>query len=293
MTPKPTRNEESTITVSEIKMAELTFNIVGTSPLMPHSASAHAKGQLLFPAPKKNAAERATTMKHEPFKEYVEAAYRFTDAEAGKTRLYMPGSCIHAAMKDVAIDMIGTKKAQIGRLTSVPEMKLPLYGIPKINTMMVRSSDMNRTPDIRTLPVLERWALPNVTVRFVRSLIKEASIANLLGNAGIILGIGDGRPQHGYFTFGTFRLAANDDEELLDIMKTGQRAAQDKALADPEYYDIETEQLLNWFLDEQKKRAAAPPSEPKRRTPTKAPDVPAAVVTKRRRNGRSAEANRS
>ncbi len=49
------------ITITEIKMNEMRFNIIGTSPLMPHAVSAKAAGSLLFPAPKKNAAEKATS----------------------------------------------------------------------------------------------------------------------------------------------------------------------------------------------------------------------------------------
>lgn len=290
------------ITVSEIQMTVVNFNIVGMTPLMPHSPSAHAKGQLLFPAPKKNAAERATTMKHEPFVEFREAAYRFSDEEPGPTRLYYPASGIKAAIRDVAIDMIGTKKSQIGRLTTVMGQKLRLYGVPSVNTMLVRSSDINRTPDIRTLPCLERWAIPNISIRFVNSLIKPESIVNLMANAGIIVGIGDGRPQNGYFDYGTWRLCQDDDKELREIMKMG-RAAQDKALDDPEYYDLESEQLLTWFLAEKKRRAALPPAQPKTTQPkaktrgrkkkdwTVPPDVVAALQSKNNGRGTRAKAN--
>jgi hypothetical protein len=241
---------------------------------MPHSASAHAKGQLLYPSPRKNAAERATSMKHEPHVEFRDAAYQFSDVEVGETRLYQPASAIKAAIRDVAIDMIGTKKAQIGRLTTIVGEKLPLYGTPKLKTMLVRSSDMNKTPDIRTLPCITRWAVPNVVVSFVGSLIKEGSVANLVANAGIIVGIGDGRPQKGYFDFGKWRLAPDNDEELLDIIATGGREAQELALAEPEFYDLESEKLIEWFLAEKKRRASAPPADTKRRTAAMPPVSP-------------------
>lgn len=268
------KSEPDAITISEIRMTEMRFNLVGITPLMPHSASAHAKGQLLYPSPRKNAAERATSMKHEPHVEFREAAYQFSDIEIGETRLYQPASAIKAAIRDVAIDMIGTKKAQIGRLTTIVGEKLQLYGTPKLKTMLVRSSDMNRTPDIRTLPCIHRWAVPNVVVSFVGSLIKESSVANLVANAGIIVGIGDGRPQKGYFDFGKWRLAPDDDEELLDIIATGGREAQEQALAEPEYYDLESEKLIEWFLAEKRQRSAAPPAETKRRTAAMPPVSP-------------------
>ena len=274
--PKMMAKPDPIVTVVEIQMTDMQFNLVGVTPLMPHSASAHAKGQLLFPAPKKNAAERATSMKHEPYDEYREAAYQFDDNEAAATRLYMPAAAIKAGIRDVAIDMVGTKKSQIGRLTTVVGTKLALYGVPCIHSMLVRSSDMNKTPDVRTLPVLKQWAIPKVRIRFVNSLIKETSMANLIGNAGIIVGIGDGRPQHGYFDFGMWRLCQDDDKELKEIMRLGGRKAQEAALADPEFYDLETEKLLRWFEAEKKRRSAAPPPQPKSRRPVVPPEIVAA-----------------
>lgn len=258
---KPSKTtEDDVIVVSQIKMTEMRFNLVGTTPLMPHSVSAHSRLELLRPRGKKNAAEKATTLKHEPLREYQEAAYKFTDLEADKTRMYMPAGAIKAALKDVAIDMVGTRKAQIARLTTVVGHKLPLFGVPKLVQNGVRSSDMKRTPDIRTLPILARWAIPDVVIRHVHELVPQASIANLLANAGIIMGIGDGRQQKGYFDFGCWRLVGDDDEELLEIMAEGGKAAQDAALAEPEYYDLETEQLMTMFYEAEKNRTAAPAS---------------------------------
>lgn len=280
---KATQQDNNSVTISQISMTEMRFNLVGTSPLVPHAVSAKAKGALLFPSPRKNAAERASTMKHEPFDEYREAAYRFTDDETKATgvRLYMPAGCVHGAMSQVAVDMVGAARAQVARLTSVPGLKLPVYGVPQIWTTIVRSSDMKKTPDIRTLPILKQWAIPGVIVRFVGSLIKEQSIANLLANSGVIIGIGDGRPERGKLTMGCFRLAADDDAELRQIMRAGGLKAQDAALADPEYYDLETESLLTWFLEEKKKRAAQPAQSPKRRPAFTPPKVEPAVIAKR------------
>lgn len=246
------------ITVAEIHRANLRVNIVGTSPLVPHAMSAKAAGSLLFPAPKKNATERATSMKHEPYEEYRDAAYKFRDEDKTDTRLYMPAGAFHGAMAQAAIDMIGVKKAQIARLTSVPGNKIPVFGVPQIFCSIVRSSDMARTPDIRTLPILPEWAA-TFTVSYVDSLIKQQSIVNLLGAAGDVVGIGDGRPEKGKLTFGQFRLVNDDDPDFIRICKMQRRAAQDQALKDPQFYDIETQSLLTWFEEEKVRRTAAPP----------------------------------
>jgi hypothetical protein len=233
---KPQDNIGESISITEIKMSHMRFNIIGTSPLMLHAVSAKAAGSLLFPAPKKNAAERATTMKHEPFEEFRDACYMFTDIDEQPTRLYMPGAAFHAAIASVAIDMVGARKAQIARLTNVPTAKIPIYGIPKLIMSIVRSSDMARTPDVRTLPILTEWCC-EVPVQFVATLLKELSIANLLAAAGVIIGVGDGRPEKGKLSRGQFRLC-NDDDDDFNHIKAMSKAAQDAALANPEPYDL-------------------------------------------------------
>lgn len=254
--------ENDVVTVTEIKMTKMTFNIVGTSPLVIHAVSAKSKGNLLFPSPKKNAAERASTLKHEPYEEFLDAAYRFNDSENKPTRLYMPAGAFHGAMASVAIDMAGAKKSQIGRLTTIPGGKIPIYGIPQFWMTVVRSSDMARTPDIRTLPILPQWACV-VTVQFVGSLIKQESIANLLAAAGVIIGVGDGRPEKGKLSMGQFRICSDDDNEFAQIIKHGQ-AVQDKALIDPAMFDDETAKLYEWFKHEKTQRAAQPTTSPKK-----------------------------
>jgi hypothetical protein len=273
--------ENDTITIVEIKLRTVRVNIVGTSPLVPHAMSFKAQQSLLYPSMRKNATERATSMKHEPFEEYRNAAYVYADEEKQPVRMYMPASSIHSAMSNVALDMVGARKAQIARLTSVPGMKLPLYGIPKIYRTMVRSSDPQRTPDVRTLPILEKWALPGVVIEFVDSLISEQSIINLLANSGAMVGIGDGRKEKGKLSQGSFRICNDTDAELREIMKTGTLKAQDAALANPQYYDIE--RLLTWFLEEKKTRVAAPAPSRKKHIPDAA--VIDASGKKGKRNG--------
>ena len=160
-------------------------------------------------------------MKHEPYEEFVDACYQFTDEDKAPTRLWMKGSAFHGAMASVAIDMVGAKKAQIGRLTNVPIEKVAIFGVPKIWCTIVRSSDMARTPDVRTLPILPKWAC-TIDVRFVGSLIKAASIGNLLGAAGVIVGIGDGRPEKGKLSMGNSSLSLT---MILNSYKSERRAA--------------------------------------------------------------------
>jgi len=278
---KPSKNETGEpMTVAEIHMTNMDFFIVGESPLVPHAVSAKAAGQLLFPSPKKNAAEKASSMKHEPYEEFVDACYKFTDEDGQAARLYMPAGAFHGAMASVAIDMVGAKKAQIGRLTTVLGGKIPIFGVPQIYTTIVRSSDMARTPDVRTLPILPEWAC-TIRVQFVGSLIKSQSVANLLGAAGVIVGVGDGRPEKGKLSMGRFRLVNEDDPDYRRILKQGTKA-QDAALADPKPYDLETEKLLSWFNAERHRRAAAPAPQPRG---TKKPKPILQQVVGKKKNG--------
>lgn len=278
----PKEDVDKVVTVNQISMNRMQFYVVGTSPLMPHAMSAKAAGNLLFPPPKKTQAEKATSMKHEPYEEFRDAAYQFQDTDDQPTRLYMPGSCFHSALAAVAIDMAGAKKSQIGRLTSIPSEKVQIWGIPKIRCSIVRSSDMNRTADVRTLPILPQWAA-TFEVDFVGSLIKEQSLVNLLAAAGIIVGIGDGRPQKGKLSFGRFRLCNEDDPEYLHITKFG-RKMQDAALRAPEFYDTETKRLLNWFDEERTRRSAAPIQAPRNKDKSKGKIEIAAM--KKKENGK-------
>lgn len=253
---------ESQVSITEIQLTQVSFNLVGVSPLVPHAVSFKNKGQLLFPSGRKTTAEKATSMKHDPFNEFRDAAYKFKDNDQ-PTRLYMPGGAFHGAMANAAIDMVGAKKAQIGRLTNIVGDKIPVWGIPQIYSTIVRSSDMARTPDVRTLPIIPKWAAM-ITVQFVGSLIKTASVANLLGAAGVIIGIGDGRPEKGKLAYGKFRVCSDDDAELIQIMKSGGLTPQDQALADPSFYDAETAELLSWFESEKTQRIASPAKEQSR-----------------------------
>lgn len=255
---KTNTTDNPVLNILEIELSNVQFHVVGISPFVPHAMSFKAQSSILFPSPKKNAAEKAVTMKHEPFEEFRDAAYKFQDDDDQQTRMYIPGRMFHAAMANAAIDMVGAKKSQIGRLTNVVEEKIPVWGIPNIWQTIVKSSDMARTPDIRSLPLLKRWAC-TFSVEYVGSLIKLQSISNLLGAAGRINGIGDGRPEKGKLSMGKFRVCSADDPEYLAVIKHGHRKAQDAAFANPVAYDEETRKLLEWFVEEKKQRVAAPP----------------------------------
>ena len=128
---------------------------------------------------------------------------------------------------------------------------IDMYGIPQIFCQVTRSADMNRTPDVRTRAILPEWCC-KVTINFTAPTINEVTLGRLLETAGLLMGIGDFRQQKGKGSYGQFCTA--DEDECDEIVKASTKAAQDDALQDPAYYDLETKQLLEWFKEERKNR---------------------------------------
>lgn len=256
--PAPKKSGDS-IDVVNLRSESVTFAIVGESPFVFHRMSEKARQELLLPRGRKNAHDRASSLKHNPPQEFVDSAYRFRDLDEAPTRCFMPAAAFKRALADAALDMPGAAKSQIGRLTWVQGLNnrdVPIYGIPQLYMAVVRSSDMNRTPDIRTRARLDEWAAI-FTVNYQVPLLNKTTVAALMAAAGFYIGIGDGRQQKGALDFGRFRLCGMDDPDLQRIMATGGRAAQDQAFIDQVPADAETEELLSWFHDEVKKRNGA------------------------------------
>ena len=248
------KKEKSTeIEIPAIRRDVARINILGTSPLILNRLSEKAKHELLFPRGAKNAAEKAATLKHDPLAEYRASPNRISDP-AAPTLLAMPAVAFKGALRSAAVDVPGTAKAQIGRLTYVEGEWTGIYGKPQMLMTPVRSADMNRTPDIRTRAIVPHWAA-TISVHFMSTIIKEQSIVNLLAMAGLTIGVGDWRPEKGSGNYGQFVVGvADDDPAFKSIVEGGGRAVQEAAMEDPEFYDIETEELYSWFSAEVRRR---------------------------------------
>lgn len=248
------------LSVLTVNTGAVTFRVLGTSPLVMNRMSEKAKRQLLLPPQKKNAAERATTLKHEPLEEFRGAAYR--TLTPGPTRLILPGGSFKRAISDVAVDLPGAFKAQVARLTDVEQFNVSVYGIPYVHGSIVRMADARKTPDVRFRAILPRWAC-ELTVTYVQPLLNAGTVANLFAAAGVIMGVGDFRPQKGG-SFGKFELVGDDNEEWDEIVQTMGIEMQDDAMREPMFYDDDTEELVQWFDAEVAKRREAPATPVKR-----------------------------
>lgn len=244
--------KDDSISVVEVTKGSITFCVLGSTPLILHRMSEKAKQQLLLPAGRKTAAEKASSMKHDPVAEYRASAYQSV-GDDHPTRLLQVSTSFKKSLASAALDMPGAAKAQIGRLTYVEGDYVGIYGTPKLFMAVTRSSDINRTPDIRTRAIVPEWAA-FVTITFVKPIMRETVVANLFAAAGIMRGVGDWRPEKGSGSYGQFELVSADDERFKRIVAEQGREAQDKALAEPQPYDSESAEMLSWFKAEANRR---------------------------------------
>lgn len=249
--PAKRQADTTAIQVLEIDRGELEFQIIGTSALVCNRMSQKARRELLLPGPKKTRTQKESTLKHNPLEEYRASPYKLKKDDA-PTLVAFPGAGFKRAIASAAIDQ-GAKRAQVARLCWVPEEYVPIYGVPQLYMTVVRSADMNKTPDIRTRMIIPRWAC-TLRLQFVQPILKPQIVANLLAGAGVYIGVGDGRPEKGALTFGQFRIAAATDAEFRHIVKHGGRQAQLEAYRDPVSYDDETAEMMQWFQAAARKR---------------------------------------
>jgi len=241
--------EQGEIIIEKMSVGNMSVWIKGESPLIYNAMSNKAWHELLLPKGRKTMADKAQTLKHDPIEEYRNSVY--SRIGKGETRLTFPASAFKAAMCNAALEIPGAKKTQIGRLVWVCGDVVDVYGVPQLYMAIVRSADMNRTPDVRTRAILSTWCCC-VTIRFVLPTMTDTAVGRLLETAGLVIGIGDYRQEKGKGNYGQFKVT--DKADVEKIIKSGGLNAQDEALKNPVCYDRETNELLAWYQEERKKR---------------------------------------
>jgi hypothetical protein len=179
---------ETEVSISEIRMGEISFCVLGTTPVVLNRLSEKAKQLLLLPKRKTNRAGLEQTLKHDPLQEYRDSVYQ-NKSPGAPTRILLHGGAFKRALADVALDIPGAAKATIGRLTSIKETMINLYGEPELMMAVVRQAGIVKSPDIRTRAVIRNWAC-KITVGYVSSVISREDVTNLLAASGIIIGVG-------------------------------------------------------------------------------------------------------
>jgi hypothetical protein len=245
---KTKEKTESTVEIQRLVLGTATFFLLGSSALMMNRLAKKAKEELLLPGRRKNKAALEATMKHDPPAEYRDSIYRCREAGA-PTLVHMPAGAFKKAMSQAAIDIPGASKAQIGRLVKIMTPTVHIYGKPYLSMLPVRLQGIRKTPDIRTRAIFPKWCC-KIEVRYVRSIIREVDVTNLVDAAGIIVGVGDGRTEKGTFDLGSWEIVQHDDPRWHEIVKSGGRKIQEAAMADPEADDADSEEMLAWYLQE-------------------------------------------
>lgn len=244
------------VAIQRLERAEVTLYLLGTSPLVMNRVPAKAKRQLLWPARQMNKAARELVQKHDPYAEYRDCVYRCRDDKA-PTLFHFPNGAFKKAMAQAAIDTPGATKAETGRLVKVIDETVHVYGRPFLYMAIVKQAGINKTPDIRTRAIFPEWCC-KITIRYIRTRIREQDIVNLLQNAGDITGIGDGRTEKGTFDNGSWELVLENDAKWRKIAKEQGRKVQLEAMNKPVAIDEDTEELLAWFDAEVIRREAEP-----------------------------------
>lgn len=279
MTIKKKEETSVELNVVDINRQSMTFHVLGVSPLIYNAMSSKTLGSLLVGSQPKTRAEKATTVKHDPPNEYRESVYCRRQDEIGPTRLILPAHLFKASIREAALRMPGATKTQINQLVQVEGINVDLYGIPQIIMNVMRSADMNRTPDIRTRAVVPEWAC-KVDLNYISPMLNASTIGKLFTAAGQIMGVGDSRPQKGY-AFGKYEIVAENDKRFQSLIKSSTMAKQDAALRHPVCFDRETERLLAMFEEYMKGRDK--PS--KKATPIVMEETEAKPRGRRKRNG--------
>lgn len=246
--------EVGSLYIEALKQGRVTLKLIGTTGFYFNAMSAKAKRTLLIGGGKKTAAEKKE-LKHDPEAEFRDSVYRLP---SGPTLLGFPAPGVKGAMATAALETAGVTKSSVQRLIFLPEQKIKIWGAPYLRCDVVRSADMNKTPDIRTRAFLPRWCA-EVDIAYVQPTLNVHSIVSLLSNAGVICGIGDFRQEKGKGSFGTFAVAGDDLGDwqgLWDELMAEGRDVQEAALAAPEYADSETADLMEMLDEERVKRAA-------------------------------------
>ena len=246
------KKEEKSVEVMRVEHEAIEFCILGTSPFVCNAMSAKVQHDLLLPPRKKSRQEKESTLKHEPMDEYRRSAYRSVGDDAD-TRIEFPAAGFKRAMASAALELPGVNKSQIGRLCWAEGHMVPIFGVPQLWMAVTRSADIKRTPDVRTRAIIPHWA-SRVTVSFVTPNLRRQPVVNLMASAGVFIGVGDGRPERGALSFGRFEVVSEDDERYQRIIKSGGREAQDAAFDNPTAFDRETDELLEWWNAEVRRR---------------------------------------
>ena len=167
------------VDILKLEYDTILVGIVGVTPLIMNKMSMKARQQLLVGGTRKTMGERLTTVKHDVIAEFRGSVHVMPPDSSDETYLGFPSSGFKKSLMAAAIDIPGVEKRQVGRLLWISEQYVPIWGIPKLFLSVTRSSDINKTPDIRTRAILPRWGTV-VAINFARPHLSPQAVMNLV-----------------------------------------------------------------------------------------------------------------
>lgn len=189
---------QTAIELPPLNIQQVTFNLIGDSPLIVHAWSEKAKRQMLDKQMKK--ATKAKEAK-DPEADYEACFYKTETGAYG-----FPAIGVKAAIVS-ACRFVDAKMTVMRGAFHIDCEMLTVVGEPRPREDMVRVG--MGTADIRYRPEFVEWRIP-VTVKFNASVISAEQIANLLNAAGFGVGIGEWRPEKNG-SYGRFHVASSEE----------------------------------------------------------------------------------
>ena len=248
------KKSEPELKIDALKRGRVTVKLIGETPFYYNAMSVKAKRDLLIGAGRKTAAQKKE-IKHNPEQEFRDSVYKIKSDE---TLLGFPAAGVKGAMATAALETPGVTKTSVQRLIFIPHERIRIWGKPYLKMDVVRSADMNKTPDIRTRAYLPNWCA-EVDIAFVTPSLSVHSVISLLTNAGMISGLGDFRQEKGKGSNGCFSVHGDDLGDMQPIWDDNVsqgREVQQLAMDNPECYDDDTRELMTLMNEERIKRAA-------------------------------------
>ena len=239
------------VRIQRIASKAYTVTIVGMTGLYLHKMSQKAQRDLLLGGKKKTAAEKQK-IKHDPIQEFRSSMY-FSREQSSDAAVFFPAMAIKRAIRTIAVEIEGVKGTQIDRLVYMPAEQISLVGVPVLRMDITRSSDIGRTPDVRTRAYLPTWGTQFI-IHAAHPQFSEATIQALLANAGQFIGIGDNRQERGKGSFGTFMVTEGFPDSLS---VDGNKDRQIEAWENPSVDDLhgDTSELFALWGEEVRQRA--------------------------------------
>jgi hypothetical protein len=185
------------VVIEQPKHFSVSLELTGTSSLIQNNFSQKAVEEML----RKHMGLNVQREKKKPSDCLERATIRNVD-----NRVCIPPAAIKKAMLTAAMQVKGLKKTQLRTAIFVEGQSIPITFermIPRMD--MVRTSGMNRQPDVRFRPEFQGWKT-RLTVVF-SDFIGAQSVVDLLNRAGTV-GVGEWRPEKDG-TFGTFVVSRN------------------------------------------------------------------------------------